>query len=177
MTTGQIVTLYPHKSAKQIWSLVEKESISDCRATTWTRVSVFIQSKEPRVIQPLPKWQQMLQKYLVIMRWHFFVHSLTIVRGTKEDAYIYYYMFLQRQPLRPWSLCRCVKDPVSEFDHYCWISCDEEYEEMRTERAVTRTEEQRMEFCRETTNDSKEEVRNAWNDGRSRRDPNFAPRK
>merc|ERR1711941_65694 len=32
------------------------------------------------------------------------------------------------------------------------------------------------EFCRETTNDSKEEVRNAWNDGRSRRDPNFAPR-
>lgn len=47
-------------------------------------------------------------------------------------------------------------DPLSEFDHYCWISCDEEYEEMRTERAVTRTEEQRMEFCRETTNDSKE---------------------
>lgn len=45
MTTGQIVTLYPHKSAKQIWSLVEKESISDCRATTWTRVSVFIQSR------------------------------------------------------------------------------------------------------------------------------------
>ena len=66
--------------------------------------------------------------------------------------------------------------PVSEFDNYCWISCDEEYEEMRTERAVTRTEEQRMEFCRETTNDSKEEVRNAWNDGRSRRNQNFAPR-
>ena len=58
---------------------------------------------------------------------------------------------------------------MSELDHYCWISCDEEYEEMRTERAVTRTEEQRMEFCRETTNDLKEEVRNAWNDGRSRR--------
>jgi len=74
-------------------------------------------------------------------------------------------------------LSRCIEDPVSEFDHYCWISCDEEYEEMTTERAVTRTEEQRMEFCRETTNDSKEEVRNAWNDGRSRRDPNFAPRK
>ena len=47
-------------------------------------------------------------------------------------------------------------DPVSEFDNYCWISCDEEYEEMTTERAVTRTEEQRMEICRETTNDSKE---------------------
>ena len=104
-------------------------------------------------------------------------HDHTIVRGTKENANIYYYMFLQRQPLRPWSLCRCIEDPVSELDHYCWISCDEEYEEMRTERAVTRTEEQRMEFCRETTNDSKEEVRNAWNDGRSRRDPNFAPRK
>merc|ERR1719277_2300554 len=53
-------------------------------------------------------------------------------------------------------LSRYIEDPVSEFDHYCWISCDEEYEEMTTERAVTRTEEQRMEICRETTNDSKE---------------------
>ena len=27
-STGQIVTLYPHKSAKQIWSVVKKDSIS-----------------------------------------------------------------------------------------------------------------------------------------------------
>ena len=33
-----------------------------------------------------------------------------------------------------------------------------------------------MEFCRKTTKDSKEEVRNAWNDGRSTRNQNFAPR-
>ena len=33
-----------------------------------------------------------------------------------------------------------------------------------------------MEFCRKTTKDSKEEVRNAWNDGRSTRNQNFAQR-
>jgi len=106
--------------------------------------SVSIHSKqrvETKVIQPLSKWRQkqrmQQQKYLVIMRWHFlYTPYHTVVCGTKESADIYYYMFLQRRSRRLWTLSRRIKDAVHEFDHYCWISCDEEYEEMRSKKQL-----------------------------------------
>jgi len=31
---------------------------------------------------------------------------------------------------------RWIEDAVHELGHYCWISCDEEYEEMRTKKRL-----------------------------------------